>query len=324
MKFLERQLTITSEGHHLSGTLCLPHENGRFPAVLMLHGSGPRDRDENMKGHPLNVFNQAAQYLAARGIASLRYDKRGSGKSTGDYYRTGLFDVVNDATHWVDALKENDACDPGKIFALGHSEGCITAPLVSLKRPDVAGLVLLGPFVENMEPILIRQATLLQREFEGPPNIMGLFRRLLSRILGLTVADKRKLIQRIKSSDKDMMRARFVKIPAKLIRELIRLDPPSIFRQVTAPMLLIGGEKDLQCNPQDVYRIAELAKGLVEAHVIDDLSHVLRLEKRDPTLRGTLKLLEKPVEPSVLAILATWLEKEILSESQLSKSQDQS
>jgi pimeloyl-ACP methyl ester carboxylesterase len=310
MSFIEREVTITSEGHRLSGTVCLPRQNGRFPTVLMLHGSGPRDRNENMREHRLNVFNQLAHYLAGRGIASLRYDKRGSAKSSGDYYRTGLFDVVNDAVHWVDALKDYDACDPGKIFLLGHSEGCMVAPLVSLQRPEVAGLVLLGPFVEDMESILIRQATLLQREFEGPPNLQGIVRRILSRILGLTVAQQRKLLQRIKSSDKDMIRARFVKIPAKSIRELIRLDPPSIFRQVAIPMLLVGGGKDIQCHPEDVYKIAELASGPVEAHVIENLSHVLRLEKGQPTLRGTLELLEKPVEPGVLELVAAWLEKE--------------
>jgi pimeloyl-ACP methyl ester carboxylesterase len=310
MSFIEREFTITSEGYRLSGTLCLPDDNGRFPTVIMLHGSGPRDRNENMKEHPLNVFNQLAHYLADRGIASLRYDKRGSGKSAGDYYRTGLFDIVKDAVHGVDALKDSEACDPGRIFVLGHSEGCIVAPLVSLQRPEVAGLVLLGPFVENMESILIRQATHLQREFEGPPNLMGWVRRVLSRILGLTVAQQRKLLQRIKSSDEDMLRVRFVKIPAKTIRELIRLDAPSIFRQVTAPVLLIGGGKDLQCHPQDVHKIAELVQGPVEAHVIENLSHVLRLEPGQPTLRGTVKLLEKPVEPAVLALVANWLERE--------------
>lgn len=311
MSFIERELAIPSDGYQLSGTLCLPQETGRFPTVLMLHGSGPRDRDENMKGHPLNVFNQIAHYLASRGIASLRYDKRGSGKSSGDYYTTGLFDIVNDAIHWVDALQGFDGCDPGKIFVLGHSEGCIIAPQVSLERPKVAGLILLGPFVENMEPILIRQAALLQREFEGPRNLIGLLRRVLSRLMGLTVNDQRKLLQRIKLTDKDVLRARFVKIPAKSIRELIRLDPPSIFRRITVPVLLIGGEKDLQCDPNDVHRIAELVRGPAEDHVIDDLSHVLRREERTPTLRGTLELLDQPVEPIVLNLVATWLEKQI-------------
>jgi pimeloyl-ACP methyl ester carboxylesterase len=94
-----------------------------------------------------------------------------------------------------------------------------------------------------------------------------------------------------------------------LIRELIRLDPPSIFRRVTVPVLLIGGEKDLQCDPNDVHRIAQLVKGPVNSHVIDDLSHVLRREERAPTLRGTFELLDQPVEPIVLNLVATWLEK---------------
>lgn len=60
---IEKEITIDSYGNRLSGTVCLPEGNGRFPLVLMLHGSGPLDRDENMKGQRLNVFNTIAHYL---------------------------------------------------------------------------------------------------------------------------------------------------------------------------------------------------------------------------------------------------------------------
>src|SRR5688572_10197161 len=196
---IEKEITIESSGLDLSGTVCLPEQEGRFPLVLMIHGTGPLDRDENMPGQQLNVFNAIAHCLVEEGIASLRYDKRGCGKSSGDYYRAGHFDLINDAIHWFDFLKESDFCDPDRIFLLGHSEGSIIAPQVSLKRSTVAGLILLCPFLDHMESIMLKQAAQLQREFEGPPGLGGLVRRFAGRILGMTVASQQELIDRLKT-----------------------------------------------------------------------------------------------------------------------------
>ncbi|MFQ5796961.1 MAG: alpha/beta hydrolase family protein [Candidatus Bipolaricaulia bacterium] len=82
---IEKEVTVNSGDVRLAGTLSLPSEEGSFPCVLMIHGSGPVDRDENVRQLKLfkvklNVFNTIAHYLAAKGIASLRYDKRGSGQ----------------------------------------------------------------------------------------------------------------------------------------------------------------------------------------------------------------------------------------------------
>jgi len=307
---IERDITINSHGNSLSGTICLPEESARFPLVLMVHGTGPLDRDENMKEQHLNVFNTIAHCLAQGGIASLRYDKRGCGRSAGDYYTAGNSDLVHDAIHWFDALREYDFCDADRIFILGHSEGCIIAPQVSMERPAVAGLILLCPFVDNMESILIKQATQLQKEFEGSPGGSGLLRRILSRVMGMTVASQQKLIDRIKSSDTETLRVRGQKVPAKSLRELIRLDPCAIFSQVTCPMLLIGGEKDLQCDPADGGRIVEVAKSPVDAHVVKNLTHVLRLDERPASILGSAELANKPVEPIVLDLVAGWLKKQ--------------
>ena len=89
---LKHDITINSDGSSLSATVCRPEEKGRVPFVLMIHGTGPLDRDENMKGQRIDAFNTIAHHLAAGGIASLRYDKRGCGRSTGDYYRAGHAD----------------------------------------------------------------------------------------------------------------------------------------------------------------------------------------------------------------------------------------
>lgn len=308
---IEKEITIDSYGNKLSGTVCLPQDNGRFPLVLMLHGSGPLDRDENMPGQQLNVFNTIAHSLAREGIASLRYDKRGCGKSLGGYFAAGHKDLVNDAIRWFDVLRQADFCDAGRMYLLGHSEGCLIAPQVCAVRPSVAGLLLLCPFVADIESILIKQATQLEKEFTNLPGFGGLVRRVFSRMMGVTVKNQKKLIRKLKSTSKETLRNGLHKVPAKSLREMMCLDARAIFSQVTCRMLLVGGEKDLQCDPSDVNRIAELAKGVADKHVINNLTHVLRFDERQASLLGSAELIKKPMEPIVLELIAAWLMRRI-------------
>ena len=309
---IEKEININANGNNLSGTICLPSEEGRFPVVMMIHGSGPLDRDENMPVQKLNVFNAIAHSLAKQGIASLRYDKRGCGKSTGDYYSAGLFDVVDDAVSWFDFATTYEHFDVNKIFLLGHSEGCIIAPQVNIQRQNVAGHILLCPFVDKLDSILMKQAAQVEKEFEELTGFGGFIRKSLGRMMGANVESQKKLIDKLKSSDKDTIRVMLQKVPAKSLRELISLDPPAIFKQITRPMLIVGGEKDLQCDPTDVHKIAELVNAPVEKHVIKNLTHILRFDEGKPSMLETTKLLNKPIEPIVLDTIETWLKTKVL------------
>lgn len=304
---IEKEITISSHGDTLSGTVCLPDSKGPYPLVLMIHGSGPLDRDENMKGQPLNIFNTIAHALAAHGFASLRYDKRGCGQSQGDYYRAGHTDLVNDAVNWFDALAQHDFCDPHRIIILGHSEGCIIAPQVSARCTAVAGLILLCPFITDMETILINQARQIEAEFIGSPGLRGQLKRQLAHLMGMSVANQQQLIHKVRTSDQDVIRIRLNRLPARWFRELLHLNPRAIFAKVTCPLLLIGGEKDLQCDPADVTQIAELVRGEVSAHVIPNLTHILRTTEEQPSILGSATLIDQPIEPIVLQLIGIWL-----------------
>lgn len=309
---IEKEININSHGNNLSGTICLPSEEGRFPVVLMIHGSGPLDRDENMPAQKLDVFNTIAHVLAKQGIASLRYDKRGCGKSGGDFYKTGHFDLVDDAINCFDFVKTYEHFDSNKIFLLGHSEGCIISPQVSLKRQEVAGIILLCPFVDDIESTLMKQAEQIQKDLNELKGIGGFIQKSLARMMGAGVQSQRNLINKLKSSTEDTLKVGFEKIPAKSFRQLLQLDPPSIFKQVTRPMLIIGGEKDLQCDPADVQKIAELVNAPVEKHVIENLTHVLRFDEGKPSILGAGSLLNKPVESAVLEKIEGWLKTQVL------------
>jgi pimeloyl-ACP methyl ester carboxylesterase len=303
---LERPIEVQSQGVQLVGTLCLPVEQGRFPVVVMVHGSGPLDRDENMKGQKLDVFNTIAHRLAQGGIASVRYDKRGCGASQGDYYSAGLHDLIDDLTCWIDSLQQSPHVRADRTLLLGHSEGCLVAAQASLRRPHIAGLMLLCPFVEPVEDVLLSQAAQIGRELEAKTGLSRLAVRLMNRVLGTPVDNQRRLIGKLRDTAAPSLRVGLERLPAKCLREMLSVDVAQVYAATRCPMLLVGGEKDLQCNPADVARIAELAADRAEPHVVANLTHVLRREHGTPTILGAAGLLSQPVDPEVLAIVAKW------------------
>ncbi len=304
---IERETQVQANDGRLAGTICLPTEAGLFPTVLMVHGSGPLDRDENMKGQALNVFNAVAHRLAKSGIASVRFDKRGCGASEGDYKAAGHHDLVDDVLSWHDSIREAEFCKPERLFLLGHSEGCLVAAQVATRRPETAGLVLLCPFVEPMENILIRQAQQIERELAASTGMSRVTHALLAWVFGGPVARQQTLIRKLKSSSSASVRVGLERVPAKWLRELLSVDASQVFGRVTCAMLLVGGSKDLQCDPADVSRIASLGQGRADQHIISRMTHVLRCDDEPPTLLGSHRLLTEPVDAGLLDLVADWL-----------------
>ncbi len=303
----EQEFEVPSAAATLSGTLCMPDGIGPFPVVLMVHGSGPLDRDENFRSVKLNIFKTLAGHLCEAGIASLRYDKRGCGKSTGDYHTAGHQDLVDDAIACFDALARSSLCLENRIYVLGHSEGTIIAPQMTFKRPTIAGLILLNPFVQKMDIILLQQARHITEAIRVQTGPKGLVLRIATKLTGDPIVSQAKLLRRLKTTDTPTIRHLFQKIPAKWLREMLAMNPEDIFRSVTTPMLLIGGEKDVQCDPADVDHIAALSRGPVDAYVFKDLTHILRLDRQTPSILNYRKLFKAPVAPEVLTTVTEWL-----------------
>jgi pimeloyl-ACP methyl ester carboxylesterase len=134
--------------------------------VLLITGSGPQDRDEALMGH--RPFLVIADYLTRRGIAVLRVDDRGVGKSTGKFQGATTVDFAGDARASVDFLKTRKDIDPQQIGLIGHSEGGIIAPMLASESSDIAFIVMLaGPGVTG-EEILIAQQYLISRAMGMP------------------------------------------------------------------------------------------------------------------------------------------------------------
>lgn len=305
----EKDIRVQSADAALAATYCRPSREGPFPVVLMIHGSGPLDRNENMRGQRLDIFNTIAHGLAERGIGSLRYDKRGCGVSAGDYLRAGHKEFVADAVSCLDALVRQEGAMADRVFVLGHSEGCIIAPQVCLRRPRVSGMILLCPFIGKLETMLMNQASQLEKEAGQMRGMAGYFNRLLIKLRGNPVDVQRRLIQKLKTSSSAVIRVGFSRVPAKWYREFMAVDPVGVFSSTKTPMLLIGGEKDLQCDPDDVFRIAEVSSALTETWIVKDMTHVLRTDAGEPSIAGSFRLLDRPMEHSVIERIAEWLER---------------
>lgn len=301
------EVEILSDGAVLAGTLTAPDSTGEYPAVLMVHGSGPLDRNENIKGQELNIFNTLAFALADHGIASLRYDKRGCGDSTGDYLSAGHADLVLDAERCLDTLARSALVTNDSLFILGHSEGCIIAPQISHNRPSVAGLILLCPFMEPLEPVLLRQAAQLEQELDLLSGMAGFFYRVLFRFVGRPRATQQRLIRKVRETDSPVVRVGLSPHPAKWLREMLALDPEAVFAATKISLLLVGGEKDLQCNPDDIFRIAETAQGHAQTCLVEGMTHLLRVDENPASLVGSSKLSSEPMEDAVIDKTIQWI-----------------
>lgn len=314
---IEKEVTFNSGDINLAGTLCLPAEEGNFPCVLMIHGSGAVDRDENARQLKLfrvklNVFNTIAHYLADKGIASLRYDKRGCGKSSGSFGDAGLHDLIQDGKAAYEYLAAQEYINKHLIFLLGHSEGTMISPRLALEQPDIAGLILLGVEAQKLEEALKYQARKIKEDIEQGRGLNRFIARLVWKLIRYDPVKAQPIIlQKVRSTDKASFRYRGQKVNAKWLREHLDYDPLETIRDVNCPILAITGEKDIQVDPQEVFLIAEHAKGEVEYHIVPNLTHILRLDEGPPSILSYKKLLKNDMDHSILDTIYNWLQKRL-------------
>jgi alpha-beta hydrolase superfamily lysophospholipase len=287
----------------LAGTIALPDSGGPFPGVLFIAGSGKTDRNENTKKYRLNAFYDISHYLAQRGIASLRYDKRGVGQSEGDYWATGFYDRVQDASAALQYVKQQKSFQSESIFVLGHSEGSFIAIRLAGSGAEVAGIILLSGAAQSGEAVLKWQALEVAKGLKGINGwIIKTFRIDVSKA-------QQKQIDKIKQSKKPWYRQQFlVKIPAKWLREFMAYNPAEDLAEITVPVLAITGSKDIQVDPADLERMAHLVKAPFEHHLIQGMTHMLRIEEGDASISKYKKEIKKPIEPKVLETIFRWLE----------------
>ena len=163
-KFEEKDVVVGTGEWQLPGTLTLPKGNGPFAAVVLVHGSGPNDRDETIG--PNKPFKDLAWGLASQGIAVLRYDKRTKvypEKMAALKTLTVKEETIDDAVAAVELLRQTPNIDPQRVFVLGHSLGGYLAPRIAQADTDLAGLIILAGAARPLEDLMLEQTNTFYR-----------------------------------------------------------------------------------------------------------------------------------------------------------------
>ncbi len=300
----EEAVTTDFGGVRLVGALALPEGGGAHPVALFLHGTGPLDRDENMPGQRLDVFNTLAVTLAEAGIASLRWDKRGCGASGGDYLSHGLDDLAADAAAWLAVCAARS--DLGRAILIGHSEGTLIAPMVARDRRDVAAMVLICPFVTETAMFLRAQARAMAEALGRMRGVKGWLVRSVARAAGGPERAQERNIARLMASTAPVMRFGLRRVPARSLRDLLRADAAAVHAGHRVPTLALAAGADIQCDPGDAARIAAVNPA-VEARTLPGISHLLRRVEGPAGFETYPDQLRRGVDPAVGEAVVAWL-----------------
>lgn len=295
----ESTISIPSGDLALAGTL---KASGSLPgpAALLISGSGPVDRNSNAKRLPINVMGQIATILATSGITSLRYDKRGVGQSGGDYLSTGFDDNISDARAALETLRARPEVDADQVVAIGHSEGALIASALAVDE-QLAGVALLAGAATNGKDVLRWQAQQVAATLPKPVKwLMKLLRQDL-------VRTQTKRLDRIESSTDDVIRIQFVKLNAKWFREFMSFEPAAALGRAAVPVLAITGTKDIQVNPADVALMEHAIPTPFAGHLVDDVTHLLRIETGTASVRTYKKQARQALDERVTELLTDWV-----------------
>jgi dienelactone hydrolase len=232
--FKERDVTIGEGEWKLPGTLSVPVGTGPFPAVVLVHGSGPNDRDETVGG--AKVFKDLAEGLASRGIVVLRYEKRSMqyrSKIASIAKLTVQEETVDDAVKAIALLRSQPEVNAGKIFLLGHSLGGYVAPRIAEADGRLAGMVLMAGNVRPLEDLLVEQV-----------EYMGIKGDQLERSKALQAK-----VKKLEPADEDS--PALGGLPVSYWLDLKDYDPAASAKKLGIPILILQGERDYQVTMTD-------------------------------------------------------------------------
>ena len=315
-------------GISLAGTLTLPTKEGKFPVVILITGSGPQNRDEEILGH--KPFLVIADYLTRNGIGVLRYDDRGVGESTGDFKSATSADFATDVESAIAYLKTRKDINKKKIGLVGHSEGGLIAPMVASRSKDVSYIVLLaGPGIQGDKILLLQQELIARANGESESDIKKSIQanaKLFKMVLNSNDNQKLKadLTHRINemiNSDTSatipngMTQDEFVskqvdQITSPWMQYFMKFNPTPTLEKVKCPVLAVNGSKDLQVPPKE--NLTAIKKAIkkggnknVTTKEFPNLNHLFQeTETGSPSEYATI---EQTFSPLVLEEITKWI-----------------
>lgn len=309
----------------LTGTLTLPQKEGKFPVVILITGSGPQNRDEEVFGH--KPFLVISDYLTRNGIAVLRYDDRGVAQSTGDFKTATTFDFASDVESAISYLKTRTEINAKKIGLIGHSEGGIIAPIVAAAEPkDVDFIVLLAGTGLRGDKLMLLQKEKAEQVMHVDEQEIAkgqkIFTGAYDIILHSNAADsnlKIKVSNYLKQSfDGNVPEERISIITNQIVNpwmiNFLKYNPVPTLEKVKCPVLALNGGKDLQVPAQENIGAIKtaLAKGgnkNVTTIVFPNLNHLFQDCKTG--LPNEYSEIEETFSPAALDEITKWIKKQV-------------
>jgi len=313
------------DGVKLAGALTLPRDKASAPAVILISGSGPQNRNEELLGH--KPFLVLADYLTRRGVAVLRVDDRGVGGSTGDISNSTSENFAADVLAGVEFLKGRKGIDAKRIGLIGHSEGGLIAPLVASRSNDVAFIVLLaGPGLPG-EEILLAQGALILKAGGASAEALARQRATQEMIFAIlkqekdnVVAEKKmregfdKLMagesEAVKTQAKQTLEAQMKMVLSPWFRHFLTYDPRLALAKAPCPVLALNGENDLQVPAVENLREIEAtlkAAGNRDVTVMNlpKLNHLFQTSETGAI--SEYAMIEETFAPVALKTIGDWI-----------------
>lgn len=308
----EIDLLIPIQTNQLNVGATLSSLNGSENLIIVIPGTGPVDRDGNVKELQANLYKELTDRLTGNGFATLRYDKPGVGQSTGDFNRIGLWDLVETVLGIVNYFKTSEQYAFKKIILLGHSEGTIIATLAS-ERIQVNGLILIAGAGSALKSVMMGQNNHVIDEIANKKGLSGF---LLNRMITKEKLIKKQanLFDKVNQSDEDFFKISGQMIQAKWLREHLKIDDKHVRDQLSAlsvPFLIINGDKDLQIDAESLNALEKIKNDNMTMKIIPGMNHLLKQQIDDSSilkLKQIYKKLEKePVSEALIKVVTRWL-----------------
>jgi len=300
----DEPVTIPALGFNLAGTITRPRTTTPAPALILIGGSGPTDRDETVAGIP--IFGQVARDLVDAGFVVVRYDKRGIGQSGGRAESATIADYAEDARSVLLWLEKQKGVDKERIGLVGHSEGALVAMLTAgRERGKVGALALLaGPSTSGADVVLEQQKLLLSK--------MPIDDAQRAEKVALQEKINQAVIKGTGWNELPESARRIADTP--WFYSFLTFDPEKAMNDTRQPVLIVQGGLDVQVQPHHADRLAALArarrtKAAVEVVKVPGVNHLLVPAKTGDVTEYASLGPDATVSTQVTAAIADFMKK---------------